>query len=326
MLKKKIALLMCALMAASVAGGAAAQGYVPTRPIEFLVHTGPGAGSDIFARGVAGVLEKNKLVPQRIQVVNKPGGGGLVAMSFLSEKAGQAEPVAFFTSVWYVNPLIRKEAKITMNELTPIARLILEPSVLTVRADSPYKNVKDFIEAAKKNPGKLKQAGGSLSGRDNNMRLVIQKETDTQWQFISFPSGGERVAALLGGHVDIFIMEPAEALEHIRGGKIRVISSLMSRRLPTFPDVPTLKEQGLDVPEIPQPRGIVGPPNMPAAAKAYWEGVAAKMVKTPEWREFLKKDLLEDAFLTGPALQQFTKDFSEQMRGILKEGGVKVIR
>ena len=324
-MRRMIAFVMCALLGAA-AGGASAQGYVPDRPIDFLVHTGPGAGSDIFARGVASIIEKNKLVPQRIQVVNKTGGGGLVAMSFLGEKSGQVDPIAFFTSVWYVNPLIRKEAKVSMTELMPIARLILEPSVLTVRADSPFKNARDFIEAAKKNPGKLKQGGGSISGRDNNTRLVIQKATGAQWQFISFPSGGERVAALLGGHVDAYIMEPSEALEHIRAGKIRVIATLMDKRLPAFADVPTLKEQGIDVPEIPQPRGVVGPPNMPPNARAYWENVMAQMVKTSEWREFLKRELLDDAFLTGPALQQFTKSYTEQMRQILKEGGLTVLR
>ena len=110
--------VMAALMAASVPV-AHAQGFTPSRPIDFLVHTGPGAGSDLFARGVAGVLEKNKLVPQRIQIANRTGGGGLVAMSFLGEKAGEDHMVAFFTSVWYVNPMIRKEAKVSMKELTP---------------------------------------------------------------------------------------------------------------------------------------------------------------------------------------------------------------
>jgi len=302
-----------------------AQGFTPSRPIDFLVHTGPGAGSDLFARGVAGVLEKNKLVPQRIQIVNRTGGGGLVAMSFLGEKAGEDHLVAFFTSVWYVNPMIRKEAKVGMKELTPVARLILEPSVLTVRADSPFKNVRDFIEAAKKEPGKYKQGGGSISGRDNTTRLVLQKATGAQWQFISFPSGGERVAALLGGHTDIYIMEPAEALEQIRAGKIRVIASLMEKRLPAFPDVPTLKEQGYNVREIPQPRGMVGPPKMPAAAKAYWEGVLAKMVKTSDWQEYLKKDMLEDGFLVGAELQKFSDRYMIEVREILQEGGVKLV-
>jgi len=317
-------LLIASLLAAGVSS-AYAQGFTPSRPIDFLVHTGPGAGSDLFARGVAAVLEKNKLVPQRIQINNRTGGGGLVAMSFLGEKAGEDHMVAFFTSVWYVNPMIRKEAKISMSELTPVARLILEPSVLTVRADSPFKSAKDFVEAAKKEPGKYKQGGGSISGRDNTTRLVMQKATGAQWQFISFPSGGERVAALLGGHTDLYIMEPAEALEQIRAGKIRVIATLMEKRLPAFPDVSTLKEQGINVPEVPQPRGMVGPPKMPANVRAFWEGALAKMVKTAEWQEYLKKDLLEDGFLIGADLQKFSESYKVQVREILKEGGVKLV-
>lgn len=326
MCRRTLVGMLVTLAAVLFAGPAAAQGFTPDRTVEFLVHTGPGGGSDLFARNIANILEKNKLVPQRVQVVNKTGGGGLVAMSYLGEKAGDANIVSFFTSVWYVNPLIRKEAKITMRELTPVARLILDPAVLTVRADSPFKNANDFIQAAKANPGKYKQGGGSLSGRDNNTRLVIQKATGAQWQFISFPGGGERVAALLGGNTDLYIMEPAEALEQIRAGKIRVIATVMEKRLPAFPDIATLKEQGINVPEIPQPRGVVGPPNMPANVKAYWEGVLAKMVKSQDWQDYLKKNMLEDSYLAGPALARFSEDFTNQMREILKEGGLKVLR
>lgn len=322
---KFVSTIIAALAAVSI-GAVHAQAFKPERPIDFLVHTGPGAGSDLFARGVAKVIEKNKLVPVSIQILNKPGGGGLVGMSYLGEKAGDTHLVGFFTSVWYVNPLIRKEAKFTMKELTPVARLILEPSVLTVRADSPFKTANDFVEAAKKNPGKYKQAGGSVSGRDNITRLVVQKATGAQWQFISFPSGGERVAALLGGHADIYIMEPAEALEQIRAGKIRVIATLMEKRIPGLPDVPTLKEQGINVPEIPQARGMVGPPNMPAHVKAYWEEVLGRMVKTADWQEYLKKDHLEDGFLVGPALVKFSEEYENVLREILKEGGVKILR
>jgi hypothetical protein len=90
--------------------------------------------------------------------------------------------------------------------------------------------------------------------------VLLMKETGANWQFISMKSGGERVAALLGGHVDMMIMEPAEAMEQIRAGKIRVIATLMNTRLPSMPDASTLKEQGFKAPEIPQSRGFVGPP------------------------------------------------------------------
>lgn len=322
----RTAISITAVLAAAGMAEAPAQGFMPDRTIEFMVHSGPGAGNDVFARSVQGVLDKLKAVPQNIQVMNKTGGGGLVAMSYLSEKKGDTHLLAVFTSVWFVNPQIREQAKVTMNDLTPVARLVLEPAVLSVRADSPYKSIKDIIEAARKNPGKLKQSGGSMSSRDNSYRHLLMKTTGTEWQFISMKSGGERVAALLGGHVDMMIMEPAEALEQIRAGKIRVVATLMNKRLPSMPDVATVKEQGFDVPEVPQARGFVGPPAMPANVKAYWEGVFTNMHKSSEWQGFLKANLYEDGFLIGPGLNTFVNDYTSTMRGIMKEAGIKLVR
>lgn len=325
-MKHGLKMLAGSAVVAAALGAAPVHAFTPDRTLEFMVHSGPGAGNDVFARSVQGVLEKLKAVPQTIQVVNKTGGGGLVAMSYLSEKKADPYLVAVFTSVWFVNPQVRKEAKVTMQDLTPVARLILEPAVLTVSANSPYKTVKDFIEAAKKNPGKLKQSGGSLTSRDNNTRFLLMKATGAEWQFISMKSGGERVAALLGGHVDMYMMEPAEALEQIRAGKIRVLATLMNKRIPALPDAPTLQEQGYNVPEVPQARGFVGPPAMPKDVKAYWEGVFTKMYKSSEWQNFLKANYYEDGFLIGAGLDKFVNEYTQQMRGILKEAGIKLVR
>lgn len=305
---------------------APAAAFQPERPIEVMVHSGPGAGNDVFAREVIKVLTEIKAVPQNMQVVNKTGGGGLVAMSYLGEKKGETHLVAVFTSVWWVNPMIRKEGKVTMKDLTPIARLILEPAVMAVRADSAYKTAKDFFEAAKKSPGKLKQSGGSISGRDNTTRALLQKAAGVEWQFISMKSGGERVAALLGGHVDMMIMEPSEALEQIRAGKVRVIATLMDKRISSVPDVSTIREQGYDVPEVPQARGFVGPPGMPKDVRAYWEGVFSKMRKSKEWQAEIKKNHYVDGFLIGAPLDKFVDEYAVTLRGILKEAGIKIVR
>jgi len=325
-MKLQLGIVVGSAVLGACIGTTPAQAFTPDRTIEFLAHSGPGAGNDVFARSVQGVLEKMKILPQTIQVVNKTGGGGLVAMSYMSEKKGDTHLMAVFTSVWFINPQIRKEAKVTMHDLTPVARLILEPAVMTVRADSPFKTAKDFIEAAKKNPGKMKQSGGSLSSRDNTTRFLLMKATGANWQFISMKSGGERVAALLGGHVDMYMMEPAEALEQIRAGKIRVLATLMDKRIQSMPDIPTLQEQGYNVPEVPQARGFVGPPGMPNDAKTYWEGVFTKMHQSPEWKDFLKSNLYEDGFLIGPGLNKFVDEYTSSLRGILKEAGLKLVR
>jgi len=317
---------LVALTLAAIASPIAAQGFKPSKPVEFVTHTGPGGGNDVLARAISAAMEKEKLMPVRMQVVNKTGGGGHTAMSYLVEKKGDAHTIAVFTGLWFTNPIMRAEANITLKDLTPLVRLVLEPAMLAVKNDASYKTLKDFIDAAKQNPGQLKQSGGSLGSRDWIVRQLLMKNTGTSWAFISFPGGGERIAALLGGHVNIMLIEPQEAGEHIRAGNMRVLAAISEQRMAAFPNAPTLKEAGFDVPNVPQPRGIVAPPGIPADAVAYWEELFAKFVKTPSWRKILEDSLFEDGFQRSAELDKFIDQYSETTRGILREGGVKVVR
>jgi putative tricarboxylic transport membrane protein len=302
------------------------QEFKPSRQIEAVVHTGPGGGSDLLARAIAEMLQKEKLISQRMQVVNKSGGGSAVAMSYLAEKKGDPHTIGFFTGVWVTNPLTTTEATVTVKDLTPIVRLMLEPAVVAVKADSPYKNMKDFIEAAKKSPNQLRQSGGSVTGRDNLMRLLIQKATGTQWTYISFPSGGERLSNLLGGHVQMMVIEPQEAGEQIRARNLRVIAALTEKRLPSMPNVPTIKEQGIDVTIIPQARGVLAPPAASKEVVQYWEGVFDRFAQSAGWKQYVEQNQFEDGYLKGPALSKFFDDLTVQMRDVLKEAGAKVVR
>src|SRR3990170_8832084 len=142
----KKTLLCTALLAASTA--AFAQGFTPTRPVEAVVHTGPGGGSDLLARAVALMIEKENLLPVRMQVTNKTGGGGAVAAAYLAEKKGEQHTIGFFTAVWLTNPLTSAEAKVSLKDLTPVVRLVLEPALIAVKADAPYQTLADFLGAA----------------------------------------------------------------------------------------------------------------------------------------------------------------------------------
>jgi putative tricarboxylic transport membrane protein len=327
-MKNRLMLLSLLLVGLSVALAniASSQEFKPSKQIETVVHTGPGGGSDLFARAIAEMLQKEKLITQRLQVVNKSGGGPAVAMAYLAEKKGETHTIGFYTGVWVTNPLTTVEATVTLKDLTPITRLVLEPAVIAVKADSPYKTMKDFIEAAKKNPKQLGQSGGSITSRDNLMRLLLQKSTGAQWNFISFPSGGERLSNLLGGHVQMMVIEPQEAGEQIRAGNLRVIATLTEKRLAALPNVPTIKEQGIDVPLIPQARGMLLPPAVAKEVVAYWEGVFDAFVKTPTWKQYVEQNQFEDAYLKGPALSKFIDGLKDQMRDVLKEAGAKVVR
>ncbi len=293
------------LLGLAAAAPVSAQGFTPTRPVELVVHTGPGGGSDVLARQMALIMEQEKLVPVRVQVANKPGGGGTVAAAYLAEKKGEQHTIGLFTGVWLTNPLTIEKANVTLKDLTPVVRLVLEPAVIAVKNDAPYKTLGDFVAAAKAKPGELKQSGGSITSRDNVVRQQIQKVSGARWQFISFPGGGERIAALLGGHVNMMVIEPAEAGEHIRAGNMRVLAQVSDKRLPMFPNVPTLKEAGIDVTPVPQVRGVVAPPGIPRENVAYWEGVFKKLTQTASWKKFLDDNQFEDGYQTAGELAKF---------------------
>ncbi|HUQ27723.1 MAG TPA: tripartite tricarboxylate transporter substrate binding protein [Usitatibacter sp.] len=313
------------IAALALAAPATAQ-WQPTKPVDVIVHTGPGGGSDVLARAVVTMMEKEKLVPVRMNVLNKPGGNGAVAAAALSEKRGDPHTIGFITSVWIAGPLTTAEAKITVHDLKPIAQLMLEPAVFAVRADSPYKTLKEFVEAAKAKPGALKQSGGSVTSRDNIIRLSLQHATGARWAFVSFPGGGERLAALLGGHVDIMVIEPQEAGEQVRAGKLRVLAQLTDKRLPGYADVPTLKEAGFDVQSTPQIRAVVAPPEQPAEASAYWEGRFDALRKTESWKKYIADNQLEEHFTSGADLKKTMAMIESQLKEAYTQAGIKTVR
>src|SRR5215475_497836 len=279
-----------ACAAAATAAGPAFAQFKPSRPIEFVVHGGPGSGNDVFARALTTIIDQEKLSPVRIQVVNKPGGGSTTAAAYVVSKKNDPHVIACFTNIWLIDPMVQEAATNRMQDMSPIARLVVEPALVVVRTDSPIKTLKEFLDAAKAKPGALKMSGGSITSRENIVRQLLTQLTGARWAFISFPSGGERIAALLGGHVDMMIVDPSEAGEQVRAGKLRVIAQVNDRRLPGFPDIPTIKEAGYDIPNVPQMRGIVG-----------------EFVKAAELRPFLTK-------------------FEGELREILKAAGAKIVR
>ena len=319
-------LIAITLAALAGFGGLAQAQWKPTKPIEVIVHTGPGGGNDLLARAVAQMLEKEKLLPVRMQVLNKTGGNGVVAANALLEKKGDPHTLGFVSTVWIANPITTSEAKVTLRDLTPVARLLLEPAVFAVRADSPYKTLKDFIEAAKARPGELKQSGGSVTSRDNIIRQTLQASTGAKWAFVSFQGGGERLAALLGGHVDMMVIEPQEAGEQVRAGKLRVLAQIADQPMAAYPNVPTLKQAGYEVQSLPQIRAVVAPPELPKEALAYYEDLFARLRQTATWKKYVEDNQFEDGYLNGADFTKSIEQIEKDMRVQFQQAGVKMAR
>ena len=300
---------------------AAAQQF-PTKRVTFVSGVTPGSASDTMARILAEKLQAKWGQP--VIVENKLGAGGMVGAKYVAQSEPDGHLIMMYASAFTVSPLLQPDL-LKPSELQAVATVATIPTVLVSQPEK-YKTLKDFIAAAKQKPGELKQSGGSITSRDNVVRQLLQQETGARWAYISFPGGGERIAALLGGHVEMMVIEPEEAGQHIRAGNMRVLAQVTEKRLAAFPDVPTLKEAGFDVPVVPQVRGVVAPPGIPADEVAYWEEAFRKLTQTASWKKFLADNQFEDGYQNAAELTKFYDTFTVQMRGILKEAGIKVVR
>jgi putative tricarboxylic transport membrane protein len=271
------------------------------------------------------MAEKEKLLPQPLRVVNKIDRASLEAMEYLVEKKGDDHTIAVFTNSWVAIPLTSKNAKYSVKDLTPIMRLVLEPTIAVVRADSPYKSMNDFVEGAKKDPGALKQAGGSATAIESH-RPADSERDGREVDFRPDAGVKDRIGNLLAGGVQIIIPQPQDVNEHIAAGRVRPIAALTENRLTTLPQVPTIKEQGINVPIIANARGILAPPGVSKEVVSYWEDFFARLIKTTSWKEYLEENQVENVFVRGGGLGPFLDEQTQLMRSVLRQAGVEVAR
>jgi putative tricarboxylic transport membrane protein len=318
-----LALLSLASACASSSDSSASSGggasKVPDN-VQFIVDTGPGGGSDLFARQLIKIGRSDKLITSNWPVVSQPAGGGLGAMAFLKGKKTQTGFISAFTSKWIIAGLSTPNSPATLNDLTPIAEVADETQVIAAKADAPYDTMSEFIDAAKASPNKMVQTGGSINSVDNLIALEIEKNTGTKWKYLSFDDGGPRITALLRGDAQIDVGAEADFHDQIAAGKLKLIGVLSDKRLPGYADVQTLKEQNIDLGELPaqlQFRGIAGPPNMPASAVAAYQKMLSKLVKSPAWLDYLKSEGLTSHYVTGSDLTSLLADFTKSVKPLV---------
>lgn len=310
--------LSLGLAACGHAGGDADAGK-PSDP-QFVVDTGPGGGSDVFARQVVKMALSNKIIEGNWAVLSRPQGGGLAAMAFLKQKSPQPDFIAAFTSKWVISGMSTASPAATVKDLTLIAELAEEQQMIAVPANSPYKTFADFVAAAKAKPGQLVQVGGAYSSVDNLAALKIQENTGSSWKYLSFADGGPRITALLRGDAQLMIGAQTDFSEQVAAGQLRIIGVLGKERATKYPDVPTIAEQGISEAGLPdqlQFRGIAGPPGMDPRAVAYYRDVFARLVKTPEWQKYMAEEGDKTDFVAGPEFDKRVATFTASMEPMM---------
>jgi putative tricarboxylic transport membrane protein len=291
------------------------------KPVEFVVHAAAGGGSDIMARMMASFIEKEKLMPVTVAVVNRPGGSSAVANAYVAGKKGDPHFWLTATTSFIQTPLQGK-SKYNYKDFTPLANLAYDDFLIIVKGDSPYKTMKDLVEAAKKNPGQLKVGGTHAPGVDAVIAFLIEKETGAKFNYIPFKSGGEVIVALLGGHVELAAANPGEALAQMEAKKVRVLGSTTSKRLDLAPDVPTLKEQGINV-VFGQFRSIAAPKDIPAEALKYYEDLFKKLSESKLWKEkYIRENMLTADYTNSAETFRLWEVQSNMYARIMKEMGI----
>ncbi|MDZ4164998.1 MAG: tripartite tricarboxylate transporter substrate binding protein [Smithellaceae bacterium] len=317
---KSFILFLVVLFAVAGAGVAFGQGQFPVKPVTIIVHAGAGGGSDIFSRTLAASFEKDKILPQPIVVENKPGGSGGIAFAYVANK--KKDPYFMVTAVtsFMTTPLMGL-TPVGIKDFTPIANLAFDEYMLVVSANSRFKSMKDIVAEGKANPKKITVGGTQLGSSDSICTYLLEKEAGIRLNYIVFNSGGEVNAALLGGHVDIAVANPGEALELYKAGKVRVLGVYAEKRLAGAPDVPTMKEQGINAVYV-QNRGLCAPADIPADARKVLEEAMLKYTKTETFKKYLKDNMLSEAYLDSAGFGKFLDEWNVKYATILNEMGL----
>ena len=312
-MKRRVFIHAALLATAALATGASAQqAWAPETTIEIVAPAGPGGGWDLTARAIQRAATEEKLVGKNIIVSNKPGGGGAVGWTYLKGKESNAHFLAANSSLILLNNLLGSSA-LTYKDFTPLAMLTTEWISVAVKGDSPYKTGKDLLEALKKDPGSMTIGVGPSLGNNDHLSFirVAQKfgVDVSKLKWVVFEgAGGEVVMNLLGGHVGLVTTALSETLTQHKAGKVRILGITADKRAEVLPEVPTWKEQGVDL-VFPHWRGVMGPPGMTPAQIAYWDKVLGGVAKSAGFKKTIE-NLNGQVYYKNSA--EFTKFLEEQ--------------
>ena len=303
----------------------AGQGWKPEKPIEIVVPTTPGGSVDLTARLLQKILQDTGLVKVPVTVINKPGGGGAVSLAYLNQHAGDAHFIATNTPNIIAND-INGRTPVRYTEVTALATMASQYTVLAVRADSPLKNAKDLIERLRKDPASLAVSTPTTLGSINHMAYALVARAGgidvKKLKAVILGSGSDGVTAVLGGHVDAHSGTTSSVIRLVESGKMRVIGIAAPKRLAApYDTTPTWTEQGLPV-VLDTWRGVVGPRGMSREQVAFWNGVFAKAVTTETWKEAVRSNSWDANYLDSEETKKLFDSDYKDYRSILGDLGL----
>jgi putative tricarboxylic transport membrane protein len=306
-------------------------GIVETMPVEadtsdqsitIMAPAAPGGGWDQTARTMQMVIQENNLIGN-VQVVNVAGAGGTIGLAQVVNSQQGNKDFYMVTGLIMMGAILTNESAVTLDQVTPIARLIGEYEVMVVPADSPYQTLADFIEAWKVDPGAMSIAGGSAGGSDHMLAGLLAQEVGVDVSLINYlphSGGGESLASLLGSHVAAGINGFAELKAFIESGRLRALALSSEERVEGL-NIPTFIEQGVNV-HLANWRGVAAAPGITDQQKENLVTLAEKIYNTQTWRDALVRNNWIDLFMTGPTYEAFLQSEGIRVDAVLRSIGL----
>lgn len=302
-----IPLALVAILALLVPATVAAQDY-PARPVQLMVAYPAGGSTDVGARIVAAIAEKE--LGQPIVVVNKGGAGGQVGWTEMARQKPDGYYIGFInlpaTNTVILDP--ERKAIFGIDAFVPIINQVLDPGVIWVKADSPYKTLKDVLEAAKKSPGKLSAATTGILSDDHLAILMVEEAAGVQLRIVHFEGGAPQMTAILGGHVEVAFDNVGSIVKRVKSGELRALAVMDTARSKFLPDVPTTVDLGYPTVISSSTRGIAGPKGIPEPVTRKLQAVLKKAMENPEHVKKMDEAGLGIKVMIGDEYAKYYKD------------------
>ena len=283
------------------------QAAYPSQPVMLINPFPPGGAADVVGRPFAAALEP--IIKQPVIIDTKAGAAGAVGAQF----AAAAKPDGYTLLVHIVSisgfaemdKLFGRQPKFSRADFIPIARFTEGPMVLVVNDQTPYKSLKELVEDGTKRPNEIVFSSSGLYGALHLPTALFLKAANLQMRHLPTNGGGPALTAILGNNAQVLVSSIAAANTHIKAGKLRALACFSSKRAASLPNVPTMKEQGINAPNFQMWRGVGVPKGAPADAAKYWEGVMAKVVASPQFKAYLKDNAASEATIGGAEFEKF---------------------
>ncbi|TFZ06524.1 tripartite tricarboxylate transporter substrate binding protein [Ramlibacter henchirensis] len=309
--------------ALAAAGGLAfAQAPYPSKPITMVVPFPPGGVADTVARPVAEAMSRD--LGQPVVIENRGGAGGGIGMGHASKAAPDGYTILLALASYSVLPeadaILGRAPMYSFNSLRPIARFTADPTVLAVRAEAPWKTVKDFVEDAKRRPGAINYGSSGNYGTMHVPMEILAQNAGIKLTHVPFTGAGPAVIALLGGQIDAVSTGPATVVQHVKGGKLRVLGHWGNGKLQALPDVPSLKDSGYNA-EYAQWSGLFVPAGVPDPVAQRLRAAARAAANDSKVKEVIGAAGSPVLYLDTPEFEKYVQDDVKRMSEVVKKMG-----